>query len=339
MPVNVLIVSSYPPMACGIGKYAEQQVAALRGQGHRVDVLSPAEGGGDLRDNLIGGLRPLRMLKYFWAYDSIYIHFSPHFFYDPTDALSRLFSALAWLVVCLLYGRRITLVIHETAGRVGQSDRGRIRHRLDRLSWRAVRRIAFHSRRELESFAGFYRLSPARAAFEIWPHEQFMKRYFEGDRASARRALGLPDRPMLFLCIGFVQPHKGFERPVIALRRIRSQEVMLRIVGSVRLMWDKAHQYAESLHLMADQDPRVDFIEAFPSDALFDTWLVAADYVIVPYREVWSSGVAARAKLYGRPLIVADTGALAEQQTEGSCLFRTDEELLAIMRQIVGENA
>jgi glycosyltransferase involved in cell wall biosynthesis len=279
------------------------------------------------------------MLKYFWAYNQIHIHFSPHFFYDQTRAVSRLFSAVAWLIVCLLYGRRITLIIHETVGRVGQSKRGRVRHHLDRLSWCAVRRIAFHSQRERDSFAEFYRLSPDRSGFEIWPHEQFMKRFFEGDRALARRSLGLPGGPLLFLCIGFVQPHKGFERPIIALRGIRSPDIMLRIVGSVRLMWDKAHQYAESLHLLADQDPRVDFIEAFPSDTLFDTWLAAADYVIVPYHEVWSSGVAARAKLYNRPLLVADTGALAEQQTEGSRLFRTDEELLSIMREIIGEDA
>ena len=73
--MNILIVSTYPPMVCGIGKYAEQQAAALRREGHRVDVLSPAEGGGDFQADLFGGWKSLRLLKYVWAYEDVVIHF------------------------------------------------------------------------------------------------------------------------------------------------------------------------------------------------------------------------------------------------------------------------
>jgi hypothetical protein len=50
--MNYLIISSYPPMKCGIGKYAFQAVNKLRESGNVVNVLSPEEGDGDFTTNL-----------------------------------------------------------------------------------------------------------------------------------------------------------------------------------------------------------------------------------------------------------------------------------------------
>jgi glycosyltransferase involved in cell wall biosynthesis len=154
------------------------------------------------------------------------------------------------------------------------------------------------------------------------------------DRAGARAALGLPQDKHLLLCIGFIQSHKGFERAIEAVRQTPDPRLMLRIVGSVRLAWDVAHAYAQRLHDLADQDPRCQVIEGYLSDELFDTWIVAADTIVIPYHEIWTSGVAARAKLYGRPLLAANTGGLAEQLTEGSRLFSSDAELAALIHEI-----
>jgi hypothetical protein len=102
----------------------------------------------------------------------------------------------------------------------------------------------------------------------------------------------------------------------------------------VRLAKNEAHAYAQELHDMANLDSRCEIDEGYLSDSLFDTWIVAADYILVPYHEIWTSAVAARAKLYQRPLIAANTGGLAEQLTENSYTFSNDEELIAILRQI-----
>lgn len=332
--MNILIVSSYPPMNCGIGKYAEQQVDALRREGHRVDVLSPAEGGGDFQADLFGHLHPLQLLKYVWAYDEVIIHFTPQFFYDSVNLVSRLQTSLAFLILTLLAGRRISFLIHETGFKIGQQDRGRFRHRFDRWFWRLARRVIFHSTVERDLFAWFYRLRPDRRQFEVWPHERFMVRRCSLDRTQARQSLGLDQDQILLLCIGFIQPHKGFERPIEALRRVPDPRLALRIVGSVRIAWDVAHAYAQHLHDLADQDSRCEVLEGYLSDELFDMWITAADYVVIPYHEIWTSGVAARAKLNQRPVLAARAGGLAEQITEGSHLFSTDEELAAIIGQI-----
>ena len=321
-------------MVCGIANYAEQQAAALRREGHRVDILSPREGEGDFREDLLGGLRPLRLLKYLWAYDELVIHFTPYFFYKTDSAFNRLLTSVAFVLVMILAGQRVTFLIHETSFKIDQPTRGRFRHRVDRWYWRLARRVVFHSRRERDLFARFYRLDPDRPQFEVWAHEKFMVRRCALDREGARDALGLRHDKLLLLCIGFIQPHKGFERAIEALRQVPDPRLVLRIVGSVRLAWDLAHAYAQRLHDLADRDPRCQVIEGYLSDELFDTWIAAADYLIIPYHEIWTSGVAARAKLYGRPLLAANTGGLAEQLTEGSHLFSSDAELSSLIQQI-----
>jgi hypothetical protein len=51
----------------------------------------------------------------------------------------------------------------------------------------------------------------------------------------------------------------------------------------------------------------------YVSDELFDRWIVASDVVVLPYRNIWSSGVMERAGLFKRPVIATRVGGLAEQ--------------------------
>ena len=335
--MNILVVSSYPPVNCGIGKYAEQQVASLRDGGRRVDVLSPADGGGDFHENLLGGLRPLRLLKYAWAYDEVSIHYAPHFFYDPLGRFNRILTSLALVIVALIAGRRISWIVHESGFDIDnarEEGRGPLRHRIDRWYWRMARRVIFHTVLERDLFAEFYRLKPDRKAFEVWPHEQFFKRRCAMDRVEARRALGVEPDATILLCIGFIQPHKGFDRAIEALQNVDAPDLRLKVVGAVRLWWDKAHAYADRLHELADADPRCEILEGYLSDELFDIWIVAADYLVIPYTTIWTSGVAARARLYDRPVIATRTGGLAEQIDANSFLFSNDDELTAIFNNI-----
>ena len=69
------------------------------------------------------------------------------------------------------------------------------------------------------------------------------------------------------------------------------------------------------------------------SDDAFDRWIVAADTVVLPYRHIWSSSVAERAALYGRPVIATRVGGLADQLggVVGATLVADNAELASAM--------
>ena len=334
---SILVVSSYPPMRCGIGAYAAQQADALRREGAVVDIFSPPEGEGDFQGNLAGGARPLRLARILWAYEEVHVHFAPSFFYAPDELRAHgVKTSLAMLMLAAMYGRRLRWVIHETAYNVDEAPIARsFRNWIDRWVWRLSAKVSFHSARERDTFARYYGLTKSSPRFEVVDHGRHFVSHCSMDRDSARRSVGIESNEIVFLCIGFVQPHKGFDRAIRALQSVHSPRARLRIVGSVRIAWQPALDYARLLHQEVAKDPRCAFIETFVDDESFDRWIVASDFVIVPYYEIWSSGVAARAQLHGRPIIVADTGALGEQMTNGSRKFKTEADLASILREIL----
>ena len=71
----------------------------------------------------------------------------------------------------------------------------------------------------------------------------------------------------------------------------------------------------------------------------FDLWLLAADAVVLPYRAIASSSVAARARMLGRPIIATRVGGLPEQLGPGDVLVDSDAELERALSDLVGRRA
>jgi glycosyltransferase involved in cell wall biosynthesis len=148
------------------------------------------------------------------------------------------------------------------------------------------------------------------------------------ERARARLALRV-DGP-LFVCAGFVQPDKGFDRAIRAFATAGSRG-RLAIVGSVREATPDNLRYAGDLRGLAERFVNVAVIERFVDDEDFDAWIRAADVFVLPYRRAWSSGALARAQRLGTPAFVAAVGGLAEQAGERDRVFGTDDELVELM--------
>lgn len=335
--MSALIVSSFPPTPCGIGSYAEQQAAALRREGRAVDVFAFGEGDGDFRGDLRGGFKILTLAKRLWAYDEAILHFTPSFFYADESGWNRTCTALGFFLLALLFGRRMTFVIHETDYRTDAPGKGRsLRKGFERWTWLLSRAVEFHSAHERDAFAHHYSISPGSPKLRLVEHARYFIPYAVATQAQARARLGLEPGKAVFLCIGFVQPHKGFDRAVRAMEKVPSPDARLYIVGSVRIDWGPALDYARELHAACARDPRCKFVETFVDNESFDLWIAAADCVVIPYHYIWSSSIAGRARLHKRPMIVSRAGGLPEQMTEGSASFATDEELAEILARSVG---
>jgi hypothetical protein len=141
----------------------------------------------------------------------------------------------------------------------------------------------------------------------------------------------------VFLCIGFIQEHKGFDRAVRAFAGMGTQGARLDIVGSTRLEEPDFVAHLNELDRLCAATPEAHLHEGYVSDELFDRWIIASDVVVLPYRHIWSSGVLERAALYERPVIATRVGGLAEQAADRLVTFVEDDvELAAAMRTAAG---
>jgi glycosyltransferase involved in cell wall biosynthesis len=335
--MRVLIISPYPPDRCGIASYVVQVAATLRQRGHSVDVVSPQPSAAQYSANYSRSARGvLRALALSRQADRTLVEFFPDLLFK---SMRRNRFVLQWAAVALLlrFGRRVDLVVHEApyGNLIGRTDpRGRIA----RAMWRTLLTLPHatfvHTAWERQQLVQATGVAPDR--IQLLEHgESFIERT-QLDRGRARRELGLREGDFHFLSIGFLQPHKGFDRAMRALAMLQSGRVRLDVVGSMRVHTPEVEAHVDLLRRLADTIPGVTLHEAYVSDEVFDRWIVACDAVVLPYREIWSSGVLARAKLYGRPAIVSDVGGLSDQGDHSTRVVHDDAELCAAMAELAG---
>ena len=325
---RVLIVSSYPPRHCGIGAYARAQVERLRSEGDVVTVLSPRDGDGDVRTGFFGGRPFFATARRGRAYDRIVVHFQPALYFRPRSPMSKILTSLGLL--WLVFRRRQTeILVHE-------ADRP-LRWRPDYLllmaAFRAAPMLLFHTDEERRALEERYRV---RVRWRLISHTDGVRLEAPVDRRAARRRLGISEEEPALVSPGFIHPGKGFDRAVVAFRRAGTGG-RLYIVGSVKDPGQKNLAHARLLREMATDVPGVQFVERFVDDEEFDMWIAAADAVILPYRQSWSSGVLARAQALGIPAVVTRVGGLAQQASSRDVVVADDEELTKAIARVVSD--
>jgi glycosyltransferase involved in cell wall biosynthesis len=335
--VRILMVTPYPPLRDGIGNYAVQEVKRLRAQGHDVEVLSPEPSAAHHHLELSSRRGPLALAKRVSAYDRVVIQFHPDMFFPiGSTGARRLEVTLGLLAVFRLAD--VEVRVHEVNYEFGRGHS--VLARATRAMWRAADRITVHTEMERERFAEAFGVPLERIA--VAEHgESFVKRT-TATKDEARTRLGLPDDAFVFLSIGFLQPHKGFDHAVRAFARLGAGDGRprrLEVVGSVRLDDPFYLGYLEELRDLVAATPGVALHEGYVGDEMFDLWIVASDALVLPYRFIWSSGVIERAHLYDRPAIASRVGGLADQAEPGTLLVDDDDELLAAMRTVLGVTA
>ena len=335
--MKYLFVTPFPPTRCGIGTYASQTVQQLRENGNLVDVLSPdGLGNVDFAWNLQGGFKILKLMALLPFYDFVVIQYSPIFFYarlfDEAHRWDSLWTTLSFITLWILGRRKIEVVGHEIPY-LSRSSKLSINFELFRWKWKLVPRLILHTTREREKFLQYYALRAKRNQIEIRPHHAGFRKFRDISREAAREELGLPPDDNIFLCIGFIQRHKGFDRAISAFKKVPLKAAHLYVVGSLRVTYKDTIEYLAELRSLARASPNIHLYERFLTDDEFDTWIAASDWVVVPYREIWSSSVAARARLLQRPAILSMVGGLPEQGAEGDLFFNNDNELEGVFRQ------
>lgn len=331
------MVSPYPPARDGIAAYAVQTVSRLRSEGHDVEVLSPGPSAAHHHLDLLGPRGALALAKRVRSYDRVVIQFHPDFFYPPgCEGISRA-AVNAALMAAFRMAPEVEVVVHEIDYRRGE---GRGPAALTaRALWQSADRIVVHTEGERADFQRSFGVSPDHV--EVGFHGADFIRRTDITREDARRHLGLPTDAHIFLSIGFIQPHKGFDRAVRAFAALPPGAAQLHIVGSVRVEEPEYLEHLDDLERLVKATPGAQLDTDYVSDTDFDRWVVAADTVVLPYRFIWSSSVFERAALYGTPVIATRVGGLADQagERDGITIVDDDAGLARAMARAVGSSA
>lgn len=330
----MLFVSTFRPNPDGIALYSDELLTALRPSGRTFVRLGIASGGGDRVRLLAGFTRPLWILVAARGVDDVVVMYIPTYFQRGTT-ISRAVSLLSLWVVSRL--RRATFVLHEPDLPLPEHATPRERRafrfleRVRRFLWSRAR-LVFHTEWERQRFVARY---PGRwGRVERLAPQAAYSTSIVVPAAQARAGLGLPDGRVIVLMIGFLSPHKRFDRGIAAAAESGRDDLDLHIVGSPISDWPEVEECVADLRERAAGAKNVYLHEQFVSDDDFDMWIRAADAVLVPYGTASSSAVVARAQLLGTRVIASGAGGIAEQLGDSDIAFGDDAELRAALSSL-----
>ncbi len=260
--------------------------------------------------------------------DICHVHWPSFLYYHPQAGAVARWVAFARFVVILLLVRVLGVRIVWTAHNLYPHDGGKTEavHRLARrLVTRLSHTIFVHgaSARQLveEEFPA------ARGKTVSVAHGNLIDTYpSTTTREDSRRRLDIaPDR-FVYLFFGQCKEYKNLELLADAMRHLDDDSLLV-VAGRFR---NPAYQQKIE-QAMAPLGARVRMVSRHIEDAEVPYFLTAADCLVLPYRDVLTSGVAMLAMSFGRPVVAPRLGALTDVITEpaGVLFEQTSTEAFA----------
>ncbi len=168
--------------------------------------------------------------------------------------------------------------------------------------------IILHCEYAREALIELYQPSAtARARMHVLLHGSYVRQYdVDLEQEAARRALGLAEAGTIFAFVGSIRGYKNVGELLDAFMRVDlSPDDRLLIAGR-----PYPPKFGRKLEKLASQDKRIVLeLERLPEEQLTRI-LRAADAVVLPFRDILTSGSAILALSHGRPVIAPAMGCL-----------------------------
>jgi glycosyltransferase involved in cell wall biosynthesis len=187
--------------------------------------------------------------------------------------------------------------------------------------YRMCDRIIVHAEDNRKEMSSLFSLDPGKIT--VIPHGNYM--FFNG----AQDPEPAPASPAI-LFFGYIRPYKGLSHLLNALAAVKARlpGVRLLIVGKPVEDFSSYREQIDRLGLAGNVVTELGYV---PFEKVKDYFLKAS-IVALPYLKVYQSGVLQLAYAFSRPVIVTDTGGMAEAVDEGKSGFIVlpgDERALA----------
>jgi glycosyltransferase involved in cell wall biosynthesis len=274
---------------------------------------------------LRGSLRPdvslfekiSRISKYYSRLVGYSATASPRIFHILWNNRFELFDRTLLMCYYRALGKKVVLTAHNVNMRRRDADDSALNRFTLRIQYRLANHIFVHTenmKREVMSVFGVPAARVTTVAYGInnaVPNTTLTS-------ADARLALGIRDTEKVILFFGRIRPYKGLEYLVDAFGRLPrvGQDYRLVIAGRA----DKASAYwASVFEQIRKVEPNRGVLlnQEFIPDSKVELYFKAADVLVLPYRNIYQSGILFLALSIGLPVLASDVGSLKDELVEG----------------------
>lgn len=280
----------------------------------------------------IGRFPVLGAIRTYGRPNVIHLHWTHLFLLtNRRMSLTKMFRFAAELFLAKLLGIKIVWTVHQLVNHETRDTR--LEHFFNQILIRLCDRLIVHCLFAGETIIRTYDL-PERynAKIKVIAHGHYINSYENRiSREEARRKLALAEDETVFLYFGLVRPYKGVSLLVDAFRKLDSTQVRLLIVGR-----PISEQIKTEIIDLCGVDNRIHFYLSFVPGTDIQLYMNAADLVVLPYKDIVTTGSALLAMSFGKAVVIPRIGCVKEVlDGAGAFLYDPSDEkgLLRCLRK------
>lgn len=234
----------------------------------------------------------------------------------------ELFDRTILMLYYKLLGKKVALTAHN----VNQARRDAKDSRLNRLTlrvqYRLCDRIFVHTQKMKAELCEDFGVSEKAVVVIRHPVNNAFPDT-ELTPAEAKRQLGLRNDERAILFFGRIRPYKGIEYLLAAFHPLvaRDSSYRLIIAGEPKKGSEAYRKEIEQTVGKEFERGQITLRIQFIPDAEMELYLKAADVLVLPYKEIFQSGILFLAYSFGLPIVATDVGSFREEIVEGRTGF------------------
>ena len=242
----------------------------------------------------------------------------PRVFHILWNSKIQLFDRTLLMLYYKLLRKRIALTAHN----VNQAKRDRQDTWLNRLTLRIQYHLSDHifvhtQKMKTELLEEFGVADGSVTVIRHPINDAFPDTGTSPARARARLGLGKSEKTIL--CFGRIKPYKGIEYLLSAFRELALCDERYRLIIAGEVQKGNESYLNSLVRGMEAEIKRGQVIlkAEFIPDEDMEIYLKAADVMVLPYKDIFQSGVLFLGYSFGLPVIATDVGSFREEVVEG----------------------
>jgi D-inositol-3-phosphate glycosyltransferase len=277
---------------------------------------------GSQRADVTATQKVLRLAKYYAKLVSYATRAKPGIFHILWNNKFEFFDRTFLTVFYKLLGKKIVLTVHNVNARRRDSKDSYLNRLTLRIQYRLADHIFVHTPSMKTELSEEFGVPETRITVTPFPINNALPQTGLS-RIEAKQRLGIQDHRKTLLFFGRITPYKGLEYLVAAFREVVAQCDEFRLVIAGRPEND-CQEYWRAIRDGIQEEVTLGRIvlraDHIPDEET-EVYFTAADVLVLPYRQIYQSGVLFLSYSFGLPVLVADVGTLKEEVDEGNTGF------------------
>lgn len=250
-----------------------------------------------------------------WKPDILHIHWPYPYMVADNKLLTIIKSTIfiCGLVLLKLFGIKIVWTVHNIVDHEGKFKS--LELSFNKILAKLCDKIIIHCPSAKIEFENVYGKD---FPIVIIPHGNYIGHYKNTITTSdARNKLGFNREDIVFLHFGYIRSYKGVPELIDTFKKLDCDNAKMLIVGRPR-----DEEIATNILNSCKDEWRIKNILEFIPDGDIQIYMNAADIVVLPYKDVLTSGSLILSMSFGKPVIAPNTGCIADTlDDKGSFLY------------------